>query len=77
MKRDPLFQECLDEVPEEIKERVNIEVEFSNFLSLVAKMREAQKKTDDLYCDDEWWHKRAKQLESEVDEHLKKMEDLK
>jgi hypothetical protein len=46
---------------------------YKEFVSLVAKMREAQKKTDDLYCDDEWWHKRAKQLESEIDEYLKKM----
>jgi hypothetical protein len=52
-------------------------IEYREFVSLVAKMREAQKKTDDLYCYDEWWHKRAKQLESEVDEYLKKMEDLK
>lgn len=42
-KRDSLYQECLDAVPEDIKERVGIEVEFSNFVSLVKKMREAQK----------------------------------
>ena len=42
-KRDPLYQECLDAVPEDIKERVDIEVEFSNFVSLVKRMREAQK----------------------------------
>ena len=41
-KRDPLYQECLDAVPEDIKERVGIEVEFSNCVSLVKRMREAQ-----------------------------------
>jgi hypothetical protein len=42
-KRDSLYQECLDAVPEEIKEMVSLEVEFSNFFSLVRRMREAQK----------------------------------
>jgi hypothetical protein len=41
-KRDSLYQECLDAVPEEIKEMVSLEVEFSNFFSLVKRMREAQ-----------------------------------
>lgn len=41
-KRDSLYQECLDAVPEEIKEMVSLEVEFSNFISLVKRMREAQ-----------------------------------
>ena len=45
-KRDPLYQECLDAVPEDIKERVGIEVEFSNFVFLVKRMREAQKELD-------------------------------
>ena len=46
-KRDPLYQECLDAVPEEIKEMVSLEVEFSNFVSLVKRMREAQKEVDE------------------------------
>lgn len=41
MGRDQLYQACLEEVPEDIKERVSIEVEFSNFVELVAKMRSA------------------------------------
>lgn len=43
-KRDSLYQECLDAVPEETKEMVSLEVEFSNFVSLVKRMREAQMK---------------------------------
>lgn len=42
-KRDSLYQECLDAVPEEIKAMASLEVEFSNFVSLVKKMRDAQK----------------------------------
>ena len=80
-KRDSLYQECLDAVPEEIKEMVSLEVEFSNFVSLVRRMREAQKEWEtDLANDyDEHWGKswEKDRLEKEVDEYLKKMEDLK
>lgn len=76
-KRDPLYQECLDAVPEDIKERVGIEVEFSNFVSLVRLMREAQKRQEytDSTLDIEAMHecrKLTKQRESEVDEFLEK-----
>ena len=86
-KRDPLYQECLDAVPEDIKERVGIEVEFSNFVSLVKTMREARHRYSALsreFCSkgmkprqsQEWQDARklTKLLESEVDEYLKKME---
>lgn len=86
-KRDSLYQECLDAVPEEIKEMVSLEVEFSNFVSLVRKMREARHKYSALsreFCSkgmkprqsQEWQDARklTKRLESEVDEYLKKME---
>ena len=73
-KRDSLYQECLDAVPEEIKEMVSLEVEFSNLVSLVRRMREAQVKRFEFYIDDGWWADRAIELEKEVDEHLKKME---
>ena len=83
-KRDPLYQECLDAVPEEIKEMVSLEVEFSNFFSLVSKMREAQNEErkwgivnfkteeDKIACGEAI--KRMYQLEYKVDEYLKKME---
>ena len=45
------------------------------FISLVKRMREAQCKANNLFCDMEWWHYRANDLESEVDEYLKKMEE--
>ena len=78
-KRDPLYQECLDAVPEDIKERVGIEVEFSNFVSLVKRMREAQIEKDES---DQGYRsiphicilEKKDRLESEVDEYLKKME---
>lgn len=84
-KRDRLYQECLDAVPEEIKEMVSLEVEFSNFVSLVKRMRVAQKKRDSLsskitFLTEEDTRIRANSirkvmsLESEVDEYLKKME---
>ena len=78
-KRDSLYQECLDAVPKEIKEMVSLEVEFSNFFSLVKRMREAQKRQEytDSTLDREAMHecrKLTKQRESEVDEYLKKME---
>lgn len=81
-KRDSLYQECLDAVPEEIKERVGIEVEFSNFVSLVKRMRKAQKRQEytDATLDREAMYecrKLTKQRESEVDEYLKKMEEEK
>ena len=41
-KRDALFQECLDNVPQEVKDYVSLETEFSNFVALVEKMRKAQ-----------------------------------
>ena len=79
-KRDPLYQECLDAVPEDIKERVGIEVEFSNFVSLVKRMREAQIEKDES---DQGYRaiphicilEKKDRLESEVDEYLKKMEE--
>ena len=79
-KRDPLYQECLDAVPEDIKERVGIEVEFSNFVSLVKRMRDAQIEKDES---DQGYRniphicilEKKDRLESEVDEYLKKMED--
>ena len=87
-KRDSLYQECLDAVPEEIKEMVSLEVEFSNFATLVKRMREARHKYSALsreFCSkgmkprqsQEWQDARklTKQLESEVDEYLKKMEE--
>ena len=47
---------------------------FSNFLSLVKRMREAQVKRFEFYTDDGWWADRAIELEKEVDEYLEKME---
>jgi hypothetical protein len=92
-KRDSLYQECLDAVPEEIKEMVSLEVEFSNFVSLVRRMREAQaeKKSFKLemyrkFRGNDWlmsegelikeqeFYNKVFDLESEVDEYLKKME---
>ena len=74
-KRDSLYQECLDAVPEEIKEMVSLEVEFSNFVSLVKRMREAQNNSPYkylTYCNN---IEELRRLESEVDEYLKKMEE--
>ena len=92
-KRDPLYQECLDAVPEDIKERVGIEVEFSNFVSLVKRMREAQKEKQSFksemyrtYRGNDWFmseeelikeqelYNKVFDLESEIDEYLKKIE---
>lgn len=78
VERDQLYQECLDAVPEDIKERVNLEVEFSNLVSLVKKMRKAQDAfnisvTADNIEDIDFWHIRMLDLEREVDEYLKKM----
>lgn len=76
-KRDSLYQECLDAVPEEIKEMVSLEVELSNFVSLVKRMREAQNNSPYkylTYCNN---IEELRRLESEVDEYLKKTEDLK
>lgn len=79
-KRDPLYQECLDAVPEDIKERVGIEVEFSNFVSLVRRMREAEEgllgfaDLDDEFEIDIRADK-VDMLKREVDEYLKKMEE--
>ena len=78
-KRDPLYQECLDAVPEDIKERVGIEVEFSNFVSLVKRMREAQimyRDAKDLGRPDKItviYQVEANDLEQEVDEYLEKI----
>lgn len=76
-KRDSLYQECLDAVPEEIKEMVSLEVEFSNFVSLVRRMREAQYKEACLpsYEVDMELYKIRSRLESKVDEYLKKMKE--
>ena len=76
-KRDPLYQECLDAVLEDIKERVGIEVEFSNFVSLVRRMRDAQRQWKDGDPFDGTEMELAKRMclaEKEVDEYLKKME---
>lgn len=83
-KRDPLYQECLDAVPEEIKEMVSLEVEFSNFVSLVRRTREAQEELDVFEYEHDFFEyevimKRKEltskviKLESEVDEWLEKM----
>lgn len=76
-KRDSLYQECLDAVPEEIKEMVSLEVELSNFVFLVKRMREAQKGIYQAFTTSpkevvDWSVDKARQLESEVDEWLKK-----
>lgn len=52
-------------------------IEYQEFVSLVRRMREAQMRAEDPEYDKEFWEIRAYNLESEVDEHLKKMEDLK
>ena len=49
-------------------------IEYQEFISLVKRMREAQVKRFEFYVDDGWWADRAIELESEVDEYLKKME---
>ena len=75
-KRDPLYQECLDAVPEEIKEMVSLEVEFSNFTSLVRRMREAQKQWrdgDPFDCTEIELAKRMDETEKKVDEWLEKL----
>ena len=83
-KRDPLYQECLDAVPEDIKEKVGIEVEFSNFVFLVKRMREAQEELDVFEYEHDFFEYEAIMkrkeltskvinLESEVDEYLEKM----
>ena len=84
-KRDSLYQECLDAVPEEIKAMASLEVEFSNFVSLVKKMRDAQKDVIYKSMFSEFDSARPtayevakmKQivLEQEVDEYLKEMEE--
>lgn len=79
-KRDPLYQECLDAVPEEIKEMVSLEVEFSNFVSLVKRMRDAQKRIDILAGGEDiefvdMLFIEQREAEREVDEYLKKMEE--
>lgn len=79
-KRDPLYQECIDAVPEEIKEMVSLEVEFSNFVSLVKRMREAQEREAMLsFEEDEEFVTRicveARKAERKVDEYLMKMEE--
>lgn len=56
--------------------------DYKEFVSLVRRMREAQKRQEytDSTLDREAMHecrKLTKQRESEVDEYLKKMEDLK
>ena len=80
-KRDSLYQECLDAVPEEIKAMASLEVEFSNIVSLVRRMREAQIEKDES---DQGYRtiphicilEKKDKLESEVDEYLKKMENI-
>lgn len=48
--------------------------DYKNFIALVKRMREAQVKRFEFYVDDGWWADRAIELEKEVDEYLKKME---
>ena len=43
------------------------------FVSLVKRMRETQMRAEDIEYDKEFWEIRACDLESEVDEYLKKM----
>lgn len=50
-------------------------VPIDDFISLVRRMREAQVKRFEFYVDDGWWADRAIELEQEVDEYLKKMEE--
>lgn len=86
-KRDSLYQECLDAVPEEIKEMVSLEVEFSNFFSLVKQMREAQKDCIFKSVFSTMGNTntaayssaviKRKTLEFKVDDMIKEMEDLK
>ncbi len=59
-----------------------IQKDYNEFVSLVKRMREAQKRQEftDSTLDIEAMHecrKLTKQRESEVDEYLKKVEDLK
>lgn len=59
-----------------------IQKDYNQFVSLVEQMRKAQKRQEytDSTLDREAMHecrKLTKQRESEVDEYLKKMEDLK
>ncbi|MBO7323703.1 MAG: hypothetical protein J6U51_09005 [Bacteroidales bacterium] len=52
------------------------EKEYKEFISLVKRMREAQKELDICSIGDYAFRQHcAAQLESEVDEYLKKMED--
>lgn len=80
-KRDSLYQQCLDAVPEKIKEMVSLEVEFSNYVSLVKRMREAQDAVNESVKAEGVLSKntvslmvKQAELEYEVDEYLKKME---
>ena len=86
-KKRLIYQECLDAVPEEINAMASLEVEFSNFFSLVKRKRKAQK--DVIYKSmfsaldsarpTAYEVAKTKQivLEQEVDEYLKKMEEEK
>ena len=49
--------------------------DYKEFVELVKRMRDAQVKRFEFYVDDGWWADRAIELESEVDEYLKKMEE--
>jgi hypothetical protein len=66
----------------EIDRIIKANIKMAGFISLVRRMREAQKRQEytDSTLDREAMYecrKLTKQRESEVDEYLKKMEDLK
>ena len=69
----------------EIDRIIKANIQMAGFISLVKRMREAQKKIKDYSslriekdrCQWENDHDNKTYLESEVDEYLKKMEDLK
>ena len=66
------MEECKCKPAKSYAERI---IEYQEFISLVKKMREAQVKRFEFYVDNGWWADRAIELEKEVDECLKKMEE--
>ena len=81
MEPDKLIEKLSQEQNESSKV-VRVALAYAEFASLVKRMREAQKRQEytDSTLDREAMHecrKLTKQRESEVDEYLKKMEDLK
>lgn len=59
----------------EIDRIIRANIQMAGFISLVKRMREAQMRAEDPEYDKEFWEIRAYNLESEVDEYLKKMEE--